>query len=185
MVDVEPDDPADDARPAPGWVARLLFAPSGYLSTVTGLAPDGTRDAFLGGANLTEKAWLPFMQFDEKTTSGVATGLAWTPFGGDILFIEATGNPGAGGFILTGQLGEVMRESAQAALSVVIADDERRVDADQSEFVQVVLAVIARLQAITQRQQRGAFSESAVPAVRQRPVLQRRWERRAVPPIRH
>jgi ATP-dependent Lon protease len=50
---------------------------------------------------------------------GVATGLAWTPFGGDILFIEATGNPGAGGFILTGQLGEVMRESAQAALSVV------------------------------------------------------------------
>ena len=50
---------------------------------------------------------------------GVATGLAWTPVGGDILFIEATGNPGNGGFILTGQLGEVMRESAQAALSVV------------------------------------------------------------------
>jgi ATP-dependent Lon protease len=50
---------------------------------------------------------------------GVATGLAWTPVGGDILFIEATGNPGAGGFILTGQLGDVMRESAQAALSVV------------------------------------------------------------------
>jgi ATP-dependent Lon protease len=50
---------------------------------------------------------------------GVATGLAWTPVGGDILFIEATGNPGGGGFILTGQLGEVMRESAQAALSIV------------------------------------------------------------------
>ena len=50
---------------------------------------------------------------------GVATGLAWTPVGGDILFIEATGNPGNGGFILTGQLGEVMRESAQAAMSVV------------------------------------------------------------------
>ena len=50
---------------------------------------------------------------------GVATGLAWTPAGGDILFIEATGNPGAGGFILTGQLGDVMRESAQAALGVV------------------------------------------------------------------
>jgi ATP-dependent Lon protease len=50
---------------------------------------------------------------------GVATGMAWTPVGGDILFIEATGNPGNGRLILTGQLGEVMRESAQAALSIV------------------------------------------------------------------
>jgi ATP-dependent Lon protease len=50
---------------------------------------------------------------------GVATGLAWTPVGGDILFIEATRSPGGGKLILTGQLGEVMRESAQAALSVV------------------------------------------------------------------
>ncbi|CAN1724548.1 Lon protease [Hyphomicrobium sp. 1Nfss2.1] len=50
---------------------------------------------------------------------GVATGLAWTPVGGDILFIEATRSPGNGKLILTGQLGEVMRESAQAALSIV------------------------------------------------------------------
>jgi ATP-dependent Lon protease len=50
---------------------------------------------------------------------GVATGLAWTPVGGDILFIEATRLPGSGRLILTGQLGEVMRESAQAALSIV------------------------------------------------------------------
>jgi ATP-dependent Lon protease len=50
---------------------------------------------------------------------GVATGLAWTPVGGDILFIEATRVPGNGRLILTGQLGEVMRESAQAALSLV------------------------------------------------------------------
>jgi ATP-dependent Lon protease len=50
---------------------------------------------------------------------GVATGLAWTPVGGDILFIEAARIPGKGGLILTGQLGEVMRESAQAALSLV------------------------------------------------------------------
>ena len=50
---------------------------------------------------------------------GVATGLAWTPVGGDILFIEATRVPGKGSLILTGQLGEVMRESAQAALSIV------------------------------------------------------------------
>ncbi len=50
---------------------------------------------------------------------GVATGLAWTPVGGDILFIEATRIPGRGGLILTGQLGDVMKESAQAALSLV------------------------------------------------------------------
>jgi ATP-dependent Lon protease len=50
---------------------------------------------------------------------GVATGLAWTPVGGDILFIEATRLPGNGKLILTGQLGEVMKESAQAALSLV------------------------------------------------------------------
>lgn len=50
---------------------------------------------------------------------GVATGLAWTPVGGDILFIEATRIPGRGGLILTGQLGDVMKESAQAAWSLV------------------------------------------------------------------
>jgi ATP-dependent Lon protease len=50
---------------------------------------------------------------------GVATGLAWTPVGGDILFIEAMRSPGKGKLILTGQLGDVMRESAQAALSLL------------------------------------------------------------------
>ena len=49
---------------------------------------------------------------------GVATGLAWTPVGGDILFIEATRVPGGGRMVLTGQLGEVMKESAQIALSL-------------------------------------------------------------------
>ncbi len=50
---------------------------------------------------------------------GVATGLAWTPVGGDILFIESSRMPGGGRLILTGQLGDVMKESAQAALSLV------------------------------------------------------------------
>jgi ATP-dependent Lon protease len=56
----------------------------------------------------------------ERTeTPGVATGLVWTPVGGDIVFIEATKMPGGKGFQLTGQLGDVMRESAQAAMSYV------------------------------------------------------------------
>jgi len=50
---------------------------------------------------------------------GVATGLAWTPVGGDILFVEAARSPGRGTLTLTGQLGEVMRESAQAAMTLV------------------------------------------------------------------
>ena len=51
--------------------------------------------------------------------AGVATGLAWTPTGGDVLFIEATSMPGSGKLTITGQLGDVMKESAQAALSYV------------------------------------------------------------------
>ncbi len=50
---------------------------------------------------------------------GVATGLAWTPFGGDVLFIEATQMPGSKGFQITGSIGNVMQESARAALSYV------------------------------------------------------------------
>ena len=56
---------------------------------------------------------------ERTSVAGVATGLAWTPVGGDILFVEATRIPGKGALILTGQLGDVMRESATAALSLV------------------------------------------------------------------
>jgi len=51
--------------------------------------------------------------------AGVATGLAWTPVGGDVLFVEATAMPGKGKLTITGQLGDVMKESAQAAMSYV------------------------------------------------------------------
>ena len=66
-----------------------------------------------------------FVEVAERLTRpGVATGLAWTPVGGDILFVEATGMKGQGKLILTGHLGDVMKESAQAALSYIssIAD---------------------------------------------------------------
>jgi ATP-dependent Lon protease len=56
---------------------------------------------------------------------GIVTGLVWTPVGGDIIFIEATRMPGGKGFTLTGQLGDVMKESARAALSYVRAEAER------------------------------------------------------------
>jgi len=62
---------------------------------------------------------------------GVATGLAWTPVGGDILFIEASRVPGSGKLIITGQLGDVMKESAQAALTlakVFTGEDLAKVD---------------------------------------------------------
>jgi ATP-dependent Lon protease len=66
----------------------------------------------------------PFHSETRLRTSrpGVATGLAWTPAGGDVLFIEATAMPGTGRLTLTGQLGDVMRESAQTALSYVRAN---------------------------------------------------------------
>ena len=64
-------------------------------------------------------------EIEERTNiPGVATGLVWTPVGGDVVFIEATRMPGNKGFILTGQLGDVMQESARAALSYIRAHAE-------------------------------------------------------------
>ena len=59
---------------------------------------------------------------EHKAMPGVVTGMAWTPYGGDILFIEATRMAGKGTLILTGSLGEVMKESARAALSYIRAN---------------------------------------------------------------
>ena len=69
------------------------------------------------------KARKYYSDLAERTeVPGVATGLAWTPVGGDILFIEASVSRGSGRMLLTGQLGDVMKESAQAALSYVKAN---------------------------------------------------------------
>jgi ATP-dependent Lon protease len=84
-----------------------------------------------------------FYEAAERTeVPGVATGLSWTPTGGDILFIEATRMPGSKGFTLTGQLGNVMRESAQAALSYVRANAaELGIEADFYEHTDIHLHV--------------------------------------------
>lgn len=75
---------------------------------------------------------------------GVATGLAWTPVGGDILFIEATRVSGSGRLILTGQLGDVMKESAQAALTLVKARaNELNIPVSMFEGIDVHLHVPA------------------------------------------
>jgi ATP-dependent Lon protease len=68
-------------------------------------------DQFLGRPKVFQEELL------KRDQVGVATGLAWTPVGGDVLFVEATAMKGRGGLMLTGQLGDVMKESAQAALS--------------------------------------------------------------------
>ncbi len=76
------------------------------------IKPDVLRE-YLGNEKV-------FREVAERTRiPGVATGLAWTPTGGDILFIEATRMEGKGALVLTGQLGDVMKESAQTALSYV------------------------------------------------------------------
>ena len=67
------------------------------------------------------------------TTPGVATGLAWTPTGGELLFIEATAMKGKKGLILTGQLGDVMKESATAALSF-IRSNAKKLSVDEDFF---------------------------------------------------
>jgi ATP-dependent Lon protease len=76
---------------------------------------DGDLFAILGAPRFEREVAM------RTSVPGVATGLAWTPTGGDILFIEATRVPGRGKLILTGQLGDVMKESAQAALTLVKA----------------------------------------------------------------
>jgi ATP-dependent Lon protease len=86
--------------------------------------------------NLHEFLGIPHVYPDEvlkKDQVGVATGLAWTPAGGDVLFIEALLTAGKGSLMLTGQLGDVMKESAQAALSWAKARAED-LDIDPEKF---------------------------------------------------
>ncbi len=86
---------------------------------------EGKEKKYVVTKNLVQKIlgapkFIPEMELGEDEV-GVATGLAWTPVGGDVLFVEAVVTPGSGKLILTGRLGEVMKESAQAALGFIKA----------------------------------------------------------------
>jgi ATP-dependent Lon protease len=93
-------------------VARQVAEGNGRAPRRISVGPDRVRD-LLGKPRFHSEVKRRTQQ------PGVATGLAWTPVGGDVLFIEATAMPGKGNLTITGQLGDVMRESAQAALSYV------------------------------------------------------------------
>jgi ATP-dependent Lon protease len=90
--------------------ATRRIVSDGHAGKPLVMAPESLK-GYLGAAR--------FMNETAETIKecGIATGLAWTPVGGEILFIEATRMPGKGGLLLTGSLGEVMKESAQTAVS--------------------------------------------------------------------
>jgi ATP-dependent Lon protease len=95
----------------------VKVAEHGQVTETVATAEDVRK--YLGPATFTDE------RIERLEDAGVATGLAWTPVGGVILFIEATKMPGSGKMILTGQLGDVMKESAQAAMSYVRANADR------------------------------------------------------------
>ncbi len=96
-----------------GAVCRSVATRVVEGSTQTVVVKPESLNAYLGPQKFFNEIAL------RTSLPGVATGLAWTQFGGDILFVEATKMPGDGKLILTGQLGDVMKESAQAAFSLV------------------------------------------------------------------
>jgi ATP-dependent Lon protease len=89
---------------------RKIVSNNGHFPGPLVLKPDSLTD-YLGPARFMNETAERIKEF------GIATGLAWTPVGGEILFIEATRMPGKGSLLLTGSLGEVMKESAQTAVS--------------------------------------------------------------------
>ena len=108
--------PVTQTVAAVGYSADGL--PGGLLAALVAFAPSFSF-ILLGAARFENDVAL------RTSIPGVATGLAWTPAGGDILFIESSRVRGGGKLILTGQLGEVMKESAQAAVTLVKSQADR------------------------------------------------------------
>ncbi len=89
---------------------RKIVSSNGHSSKPLILKPEALKD-YLGHARFVSES------AENIKENGIATGMAWTPVGGEVMFIEATRMPGKGGLLLTGSLGDVMKESAQTALS--------------------------------------------------------------------
>jgi ATP-dependent Lon protease len=97
--------------------ARKLVSKNGHTGPIK-LIP-GALQGELGHAPFLNETAVQINEF------GIATGLAWTPVGGEVLFIEVSRMPGKGGFLLTGSLGDVMKESAQTAFSYLRSQAEK------------------------------------------------------------
>ena len=89
---------------------RKIVSTNGHTPKPLVLKPEALKD-YLGNAKFVSESAETIKEI------GIATGMAWTPVGGEVMFIEATRMPGKGGLLLTGSLGDVMKESAQTALS--------------------------------------------------------------------
>jgi ATP-dependent Lon protease len=98
--------------------ATRRIVSNGHAGKPLVMPPESLKD-YLGAARFVNETAETIKEV------GIATGLAWTPVGGEILFIEATRMPGKGGLLLTGSLGEVMKESAQTAVSYLRSQAKR------------------------------------------------------------
>jgi ATP-dependent Lon protease len=139
---VEPPERGEGPKPSPAPVTGLP-PPSELKKAQPGLELPIRVDAedlhsILGSRKFESEVAM------RTSISGVATGLAWTPTGGTILFVEATRMPGKGQLILTGQLGDIMKESAQAAISLVKSrGDSLQIDGDAFEKTDIHVHVPA------------------------------------------
>jgi ATP-dependent Lon protease len=106
--------------------ATRRIVSNGHFRGPLVLKPEGLKD-FLGAPKFVSETAETIKEI------GIATGLAWTPVGGEVMFIEATRMPGKGNLLLTGSLGDVMKESAQTALSY-LRSQSRTLAVDMTDF---------------------------------------------------
>ncbi len=113
--------------------ATRRIVSNGHIPRPLIMSPESLRD-YLGAARFVNETAEAIKEY------GIATGLGWTPVGGEILFIEATRMPGKGNLLLTGSLGEVMKESAQTALSY-LRSQARALGIDLSDYTRFDLHI--------------------------------------------
>ena len=105
---------------------RKIVSSNGHTQKPLIVKPEALKD-FLGNARFVSET------AEDIKEIGIATGMAWTPVGGEVMFIEATRMPGKGGLLLTGSLGDVMKESAQTALSY-LRSQSKQLGIDMTDY---------------------------------------------------